>query len=88
MSIFLGIINEQVITINCRILSFIHILDIFDIFANEIIMDLQGNLKRKLSKATSMQMRRKEAIGNKNYAGIIEKLKNWLLENYPEAVDE
>ena len=35
-----------------------------------------------------MQMRRKEAIGNKNYAGIIEKLKNWLLENYPEAVDE
>ena len=86
MSIFLG--NEQVITINCRILSFIHILDIFDIFANEIIMDLQGNLKRKLSKATSMQMRRKEAIGNKNYAGIIEKLKNWLLENYPEAVDE
>lgn len=86
MSIFLG--NEQVITIKCRIPSFIHIFDIFDIFANEIIMDLQGNLKRKLSKATSMQMRRKEAIGNKNYAGIIEKLKNWLLENYPEAVDE
>ena len=51
-------------------------------------MDLSENLKRKLSKATAMQKRRKETSTKKNYAGIIEKLKNWLIENYSEAVDE
>jgi len=90
LPIFLG--NEQVITVNCSGESeqvptniFLHFLPTF---ANEVIMDLSENLKRKLSKATAMQKRRKESSTKKNYAGIIEKLKNWLIENYPEAVDE
>lgn len=50
-------------------------------------MELPENLKIKRRKASVLQSRRTENSTKRNYAGNIAKLRLWLMENWPEAID-